>query len=68
MFLRIILFFLGAIFMLIGNFYIAIYINLFSLGYTIIEYLEYIFTRYECYFTVVGIILIIVSVYLKGDK
>ncbi len=68
MFLRIILFFLGAIFMLIGNFYIVVYINLFSFGYTITEYLEYIFTRYECYFTFLGIVLIILSVYLKGDK
>ncbi len=68
MFLRIILFFLGAIFMLIGNFSIVVYINLFSFGYTITEYLEYIFTRYECYFTFLGIVLIILSVYLKGDK
>ncbi len=68
MFLRIILFFLGAIFMLIGNFYIVVYINLFSFGYTITEYLEYIFTRYECYFTFLGIVLIVLSVYLKGDK
>ena len=68
MFLRIILFFLGAIFMLIFNFYIVVYINLFSFGYTITEYLEYIFTRYECYFTFLGIVLIILSVYLKGDK
>ena len=62
MFLRIILFFLGAIFMLIGNFYIVVYINLFSFGYTITEYLEYIFTRYECYFTFLGIVLIILGI------
>lgn len=65
MFFRMILFIIGFFFMLYGNFYIFVYINLFSFGYTIIEYLEYIFTRYECYFSIIGIILIILSVYMR---
>lgn len=68
MFFRIFLFILGFFLMLIGNFYIVVYINLFSFGYTISEYLEYIFTRYECYFSLIGIIFIILSVYKKGAK
>ena len=66
MLFRIILFILGFFLMILGNFYIIIYINLFSFGYNIFEYFEYIFTSYECYYLLVGIILIIISIYKKG--
>lgn len=65
MFFKIILFLVGTFFMLYGNFYIVVYMNLFSFGYTKFEYLEYIFTRYECYCSVIGVILIILAVYIR---
>lgn len=68
MILRILFFILGFYLMIIGNFYIIIYMNLFSFGYTISEYISFIFTRLECYYTLVGFILIILAVYKKGDK
>lgn len=68
MLLRIILFLLGFFLMIWGNFYIIIYINLFSFGYTIGEYLEYLFTSYECYYAVVGFILVIISIYKRREK
>lgn len=67
MFLRLFLFIVGFFFMVIGNFYLIIYINLFSLGYTIVEYFHFILTRYECYCTLIGFIFILLSIYKKGD-
>lgn len=65
---RIISFIIGFLLLTLGNFYIIIYINLFSFGYNIIDYLEYIIKRYECIYALLGIILIILAVYMKGDK
>ncbi len=67
MLFRIFLFIVGFLLMVLGSFYIIVYINLFSLGYTIFEYLEYIFSRYECYYFIVGLILVSISI-LRGDK
>lgn len=68
MILRIILFILGFFLMVWGNFYIIVYINLFSFGYTIVEYLEYIFTSYECYYAVIGFILVLLAIYKRGER
>lgn len=68
MFLRICLFIVGFCFMIIGNFYLIVYINLFSLGYTIGEYFCFVLTRYECYYAVIGLVLILLSIYKKGDQ
>lgn len=67
MLFRIFLFIVGFLLMVLGSFYIIVYINLFSLGYTIFEYLEYIFSRYECYYFIFGLILVSISI-LRGDK
>ena len=64
---RIILFILGFMLMVLGNFYIIMYINLISIGYNIFEYLEYIMSRIECYYLILGIILIIISFKKKGE-
>lgn len=43
--------------MVYGFIYIILYINLFSLGYTIKDYLEYLFTKTEGYLLPVGLLL-----------
>lgn len=68
MFFRVIVYIIGFLLAMLGNFYMLVYMNLFSFGYNIIEYLEYVFTRYECYYTVIGFILIMVAIMMKGDK
>lgn len=55
---RIILYILSIIFMSIGITFIAIYFNLFTFGYTILEYLEFILTNYYCLLFIVGFILL----------
>lgn len=54
--------------MVIGFSYIFIYSNLLSFGYSIKEYLEYLITRYECWYFVVGLIIIIVIIFGKGKN
>ncbi len=65
---RIVFFLIGFIFMVIGFSYFIIYINLFSFGYTISEYLLYCITRYECWLLLIGFIMILIIVLRKGKK
>ena len=51
----------------IGLSYIVIYLNLLSIGYNFLEYVNFIIRRVECYFSIIGFIIIILSIALKGD-
>ena len=51
----------------IGLSYIIIYLNLLSIGYNFLEYVNFIIRRVECYFSIIGFIIIILSIALKGD-
>lgn len=57
--MRIILYIISFILMIIGMTFMMLYINLFSFGYTMFEYLEFIFTNIEClvFFIGFGILL-----------
>ncbi len=65
---RIILFLIGFVFMIIGFSYFIVYINLLSFGYNIIEYLNYCFTRYECWLLIIGLFIISIIILRKGGK
>lgn len=66
--LRLSLFLIGFGLSTIGFVYIITYLNYLSVGYTFLEYLKLIFTRFECLLAVIGIILISFVVLTKGDK
>lgn len=66
--LRLSLFLIGFGLSTIGFVYIITYLNYLSVGYTFLEYLKLIFTRFECLLAVIGIILISLVVLTKGDK
>mgnify|MGYP003299164409 CR=1 FL=1 len=63
---KIIFIFIGYIFMTIGITYIILYTNLFTFGYTIKEYLEFLLTQVEIYFLPIGILIEFFSI--KGDR
>ena len=65
--LRIFFFLFGFGLMVIGFTYIILYLNLFSVGYNFSEYVNFIFSRLECYFTLIGLIVLILSLFIKGD-
>jgi len=63
--MRIFLYILSFVLMVIGLTFILIYINLFSFGYTILEYLEFIFTNIECLIFFIGLIICILLIWRK---
>lgn len=68
MFSRVFFFLLGFGLMVIGCTYIIMYLNLFTFGYTFLEYLEFIFSRAECLFAPIGFILITITIFKKGGN
>lgn len=65
------LFLFGYSLTLIGLIYIISYLNILSMGYNFWFYVKFIFRRIECLYTVIGLILITVSIYmpiLGGEK
>ena len=65
---RIFFFLLGFGLMTIGFVYIILYLNLLSIGYNFSYYVNFISRRIECYFTIIGFIMLNLSIYIKGDK
>lgn len=63
-----ILFFIGFIFMVIGFTFCILYFNLFVFGYSLFDYLLFLLSRWECYFFVVGVVLVIISLVRKEKK
>lgn len=59
---KILLFFLSIICMSIGLFFIILYLNLFTLGYSFFDFVKFIIMRVECLVFFVGIILLFLSI------
>ncbi len=64
---RFIIMFIAFLMMVFGFSYMIIYINLFSFGYNIKEYLEFLFTRYEWYLFIIGFLIEIIF-FIRKDK
>ena len=65
---RIFFFLFGFGLMTIGFVYIILYLNILSIGYNFSYYVNFITRRIECYFTIIGFIILNLSIYIKGDK
>jgi hypothetical protein len=63
---RVILFLLGYALTLIGLIYIISYLNIISLGYNFIFYVNFIIRRIECIYFIIGLIMMTLSIYLPG--
>ena len=59
---------LGIIFMSIGITFFILYFNLFVFGYTFLEYLVFLSSRWECYSFFVGVIFVCCGIFRKGKK
>ncbi len=64
---RVFFFLLGFGLMVIGCSFIILYLNLTTMGYNFLEYVNFIIRRVECYFSIIGFIIMILSITLKGD-
>ena len=65
--IRVFFFLLGFGLMVIGCSFIILYLNLTTIGYNFLEYVNFIIRRIECYFSIIGFIIMILSITLKGD-
>lgn len=65
---RIFFFLFGFGLMTIGFVYLILYLNMLSAGYNFSYYVNFISRRFECYFPILGFIILNLSIYIKGDK
>lgn len=66
--LRIFFFLFGFGLMVVGFTYVILYLNLLTSGYNFFEYVNFIYSRVECYFVIIGLIILVLSVFIKGEK
>ena len=66
--IRILFFLIGFGLSIIGFMYIIMYLNYLEIGYTYLEYLKLIFTKFECLLSLIGILIISIVVFLTGGK
>ena len=65
---RVFFFLLGFGFTVIGFSFIILYLNLTTMGYNFINYVNFISRRIECYYSIIGLIIMMLSIWIKGDK
>ena len=69
MYQKIFIFLLGFGLTVVGFVYIISYLNLMTIGYNFLYYVNFIIRRIECLYSVVGLILIYISINMdKGDE
>lgn len=66
MFIRIILFLFGFGLTTIGSVYIICYLNLLTIGYNFIDFVNFIIRRIECLNVIFGIIIMYLSINIGG--
>lgn len=59
---KILLFILSIICMSIGLFFIVLYLNLFTLGYSFLDFVKFIIMRVECLIFFLGLIFLFLSI------
>ena len=65
---RVFFFLLGFAFTVMGCSFIILYSNLMTMGYNFVNYVNFIIRRIECYYCILGFIVMILSIWIKGDK
>ena len=64
---RVFFFLFGFGFMVIGLSFIILYLNLMTMGYNFGNYVNFIIREPECYYSIIGLTIMILSITLKGD-
>ena len=65
---RIFFFLTGFALMVIGFSFIILYLNLLTIGYNFKFYVNFITRRIECYNALIGFIIVLLTIIIKGDK
>lgn len=65
---RFIFFLLGFGLTVIGFVFIIGYLNLLTIGYNFIQYVNFIIRRIECLYALIGFIIMCITIYYPGGK
>lgn len=65
---RVFLFLFGFSFLVIGLSFIILYLNLMTMGYNFGNYVNFIIREPQCYYSVIGLTIMILSMTIKGEK
>ena len=68
LYIKFLIFLFGFVLTVIGLSYIVIYLNLLSIGYNFLEYVNFIIRRIECLNFVFGVIFMIISTFIGGKE
>lgn len=63
---RVFFFLFGFGFMVIGLSFIVLYLNLLTMGYNFGNYVHFIIGKVECYYSIIGLTIMILSMTIKG--
>ena len=66
--IRFFFFLVGFSLLVIGLVFIILYLNLLTIGYNFSFYVNFIVRRIECYYTIIGFIIILLTITIKGEK
>lgn len=66
--IRIFFFLIGFAMMVFSFSLIIIYLNLITIGYNLSDYVNFIISRVECYFWLVGLFIVILCLYRKREN
>ena len=66
--IRIFFFLVGFALLVIGLVFTILYLNLLTIGYNFSFYVNFITRRIECYYTIIGFIIILSTLIIKGEK
>ena len=65
---RLFFFLVGFALMVLGLSFIILYLNLLTLGYNFSFYANFITRRIECYYALIGFVIVLLTLIIKGDK
>ena len=68
MFGRLFLFLFGFGLCILGSTFLILYLNLITIGYSFLEYVNFIIRRVETYYLIVGLIIVTLTIMLPGGK
>lgn len=66
--IRIFFFLTGFALMVLGLAFTILYLNLLTIGYNFTDYVNFIISRVECYYTIIGFTIILLTLTIKGAK
>ena len=65
---KIFFFLVGFGLMVVGFTFVILYLNLLTIGYNFFDYVNFIIRRVECYYTIIGLVIILITLFVKGGR